>query len=104
MIAQSSLPTTDVMLFGAITLGLLAALRGNHVSFDKYFTQLVESNAKNVDKMLKQHEKVADGIVHSLGGVRSSVDDLGVKIERHGQRIRSLSRHVRGVDDDESDG
>lgn len=93
------LPTTDVMLFGAITMGLLAALRGNHVSTDKHFAQMV----KSIDKVVAAHEKTSDKIVAGLGGVKDSVATLGEKIDKHGQKIRNLIQHVKGeFDDDES--
>lgn len=101
LLGQSQLPTTEIMLFGATILGLLAALRAHHVTAEKNFTKLFDSREKDISAVVKSHEKVADKIVSGLGGVKDSVDGLTVKVDRHSQRIRDLITHVKGSHDDD---
>ena len=53
---------------------------------------------------MKTHERVTDKLAAGLGDVRESVDNLGDKLDRHGNKIKDLIRHVKGEVDDDSDG
>jgi len=104
LLAFSELPQSAIGLIAFVSSGFLLALRGNHVIFDKHFTALAEKSSRDIDKVMKTHERVTDKLAAGLGDVRESVDNLGDKLDRHGNKIKDLIRHVKGEVDDDSDG
>lgn len=102
VVPVSEMPSTNIQLFGAVILTLLALLGGMGKMVSSHIGRLIECFREDSAQDRKAHAETTDRIVASMNG---GFDSLGRKVDRHGKHIVHLAAKLDiPLNQEDSDG